>query len=84
MSYLIATSIHHCNEHLSASVDYSKLPDATILAVLKDGNYLLSKIVPSIKETTCYISTSGDTMKVDVRDVFSMIQGNSCIAWCEL
>lgn len=83
MSYLINTSVLHCAEYLSVPVAYVKMPDATVLAVLKEGNYLLANITPPNQNVLVYLHSRGDIITASVQQVYELIQSEG-VAWCEL
>lgn len=83
-AYLVATSLLHCMEHSTVEVDLSKLSSANVLAILKDGNYLLAWIVPPSLDAACYLYSRGDVISVTVPQLYTLIQSPDCICWCEL
>lgn len=83
MSYLIATNIQHCSEHMTVPIEYVKHPTANVLAILKEGNYLLANISPPSLEAFCYLHSRGDVITASVQQVYELIQAEG-IAWCEL
>lgn len=83
-AYLIATSVLHCSEHMTVPISYVSLPDANVLAILKEDNYLLAKITPPNQRATCYLHSRGDVIQVTVQQLYTLIQSPDCICWCEL
>lgn len=83
MSYLIATDVAHCAEYLSVPVAYVKMPDANVLAVLREGNYFLANIRPPNQEVQVFLHSRGDIITASVQQVYELIQAEG-IAWCEL
>jgi hypothetical protein len=68
---------------MTAPIEYVKLPDANVVALFTEGNYLLAKILPPNLMVDCYIHSRGDVIKVPVKQVYDLIQ-ESAVAWCEI
>lgn len=83
-AYLIPTSLLHCSEHMTVPISYVSLPDANVLAILKEDNYILAKITPPLTLATCYMYSRGDVIAVTVQQLYALIQSPDCICWCEL
>ena len=83
-AYLIATSFEHCKQYLDeSSIDLTKLPEATVFAVLPEGNYMLASIKPPELIAECYLYSRGDVVHAKVQQIYEIIQ-TTATAWCEI
>lgn len=83
MAYLVATNPLHCSQYMTTPIAYVKLPDANVVAIFKDGNYLLAKVYPPNLMVECYLHSRGDIIKAPVKQVYDLIQ-TEAVCWCEI